>query len=267
MCMKNDSFSTRSSRAHRRAPFRLSRRSSIRLVLVVASLPLLAALVRWLRDDEANVALTNEGLRPALEAIGAQSIIVRDNGRKVWEFSADRITWSADHRFATVTNLRRGVLFRDGKPFLQMSATSVILNQETRNWQATGHLQASGPHGFSISTNRATWSHVRERLSCPDAVSAKLRDMRIETRAVVYEAKSAQLKCSQPVKVRSAQVTILGRPDVIVDTRTRRVEFRSGVDITVKRSALDAMLAKSNSQSEPDVNAAGSTSSSLRPGR
>lgn len=248
--MKNEaSFSPPSSRAHRRAPFRLSRRAGIRLAFIAASLPAAIAVGRWLREDEANEPLTNNGLRPSLEAIGAQSIIVRENGRKVWEFSADRITISPDKRFATATNMKRGVLFRNGKPFLTVSAATVQLNQETHNWQATGKLQASGPDGFSIVTSRATWSHRRERLSCPDAVRAKLRGMEIETRGVFYEAKTGQLKCPASVEVRSAQATIQEGRDVVADARSRRVEFRSGVHITIQRSALDAFLTKSSAGS------------------
>lgn len=261
--MKNEtSFSSRSSGAHQRAPLGLSWRFARLLALIAALLPVIIALVRWLREDDVNSAVTNSSVRPALEAIGAQSIIVRENGHKLWEFSADRITWSADHRTATATNLRRGVLFRAGKPFLTMSATRVVLNQESRNWQASGHLQANGPDGFSISTDRATWSQRRERLTCPDAVSAKLRGLQIQTRDVFYEAKTGQLKCPQPVEVRSAQATIREGRDVVADIRARRVEFRSGVDITIKRSALDAVLSRPKSRSR--AAAVDATSSALR---
>ncbi|MDF2441590.1 MAG: hypothetical protein JWN98_2574 [Abditibacteriota bacterium] len=258
--MKNETKKKfRSSCAHHRAPFRLSRRLAVRVALGLAVLPLTGLLLQWLRDEDAGVTVIDTSLRPSLEAFGAQSIIVRDKGRKVWEFSADRITWSADHRFATATNLRRGVLFRDGKPFLTVSAARVVLNQESRNWEASGQLQASGPHGFSLSTQRATWSHQRERLSCPEAVQAKVRGMTIETRDIFYEAKTGQLKCPQPVQVRSAQAIIQGGRDVVADIRTRRVEFRSGVHITIKRSALDALAARS--QKPATANASGTAAS------
>jgi hypothetical protein len=194
---------------------------------------------RWLRDEDTPTSPASDPQSPAVEATGAQSIVMREDGRKVWEFSAQRITISPDHRYATATGVQRGVMYRDNRPFIRMQATQVRMNQETRDWQAKGALKAQGPDGFSIQSPQAQWTHAKQQLQCPTNVQATLRGMKIATRQVVYDAGRSELRCPQPVEVTSPRATMKTQhgTQVVADIKRRRVEFQGGVEIVVRPPA------------------------------
>lgn len=189
--------------------------------------------VRWLTDTGGSggrLVVTNA---PSIVAEGAQSIVVRDaRGRKAWEFSAKRITLSPDRLYYTVTEVQRGILYRNGKPFLKLKAHQVRLNQQTRDLEATGTVSASGPDGLTVRSERADWKHQVQRLTCPDDVHASIRGLKIDTRAAYYEAKTGKLHCPQTVMIKSERATLQGA-NAVADTKTRRVEFNQAVHLAI----------------------------------
>jgi lipopolysaccharide assembly outer membrane protein LptD (OstA) len=191
-------------------------------------------MVRWLREEDAlNSRLS--GVGPAIEASGLQSLIVRENGRKVWEFAAERIAISPDHRYATAHNVSRGVMYRNNKPYFSVKAARVRLDQQTRNWQARGQLRAEGPDGLVIESKEAKWTHKTQQLVCEGPVQAQVRDMRINTRGVRYDAPNKQLLCPQPVIMHSRRATMQTQTgtQVVAYLDERRVEFQGGVAVQI----------------------------------
>lgn len=206
------------------------------LAVILGSLSLLVLprLVRWLGDNGSVGRTAAAAHTPSVVAEGAQSIVVRDpNGGKAWEFSADRITISSDKLYCTATDVRRGVLYRKGRPFLKLQARQVRLNQQTRDLIATGTVSASGPDGFSVRTERADWQHQVERLTCPDALHATIRGLKIDTKNAFYDARAGQLHCPQVVQVTAERATMKGS-NAVADPKTRQVKFNQGVQISVK---------------------------------
>jgi LPS export ABC transporter protein LptC len=193
------------------------------------------ALARWLVDVEPQPRM-EEANSPSIIASGANSILVRENGRKLWEFSARRIEVSADHRFATATDVDRGVLFRNNKPFVRVQAQRIRVNQESKDWQAEGVLRAQGPDGLTIESKRALWKYQTGQLFCPQPVQATFRGARLTTHGVVYDAAKSQLRCPQPVEVRAARATLRTNAgtQVVADIKRRRVEVQGGVELVIK---------------------------------
>ena len=190
----------------------------------------------WLWSDEEDPDRTAAPDVPAFEVEGAQSIIVREQGRKVWEFSAERIVLSADKTYATATNVRRGVFYRDGKPYLHLRATSVRLNQQTRDLVASGAVHVSGADEFSVRTERAVWNHRLRRLQCPVAVRATLRGLTFQTSELSYDAKRGQITCPRPVQIDSKHARLRGS-GAVADVRRQRVEFPEGAEIVIRPGA------------------------------
>ncbi|HVF11322.1 MAG TPA: LPS export ABC transporter periplasmic protein LptC [Abditibacteriaceae bacterium] len=188
----------------------------------------------WPGDEGAHRSVAPDA--PAIEVEGAQSIIVREQGRKVWEFAAERIVVSANRAYVTATNVRRGVFYRDGRPYLHLRARSVRLNQQTRDLVASGTVEASGPDGFSVRTERAAWQHRLRRLQCPVAVRATLRGLTFQTSGLAYDATRGQLSCPRPVQVNSQHAVLRG-VGAVVDVKPQRVEFQDGVEIVIRPGA------------------------------
>ena len=156
-----------------------------------------------------------------------------EQGHKVWEFTAKKVTISADHQFCTATDVRNATLYRNGQPYLKLAAQQVRLNEITKDMEAMGTVRASGPDGFSVRTERANWTQVTQRLDCPGPVHATLQHVSFDTNTVFYDAKLRQLHCPQMVDVASVWGKLRGA-NIIADAKTpHRINFQQGAHIAI----------------------------------
>lgn len=198
---------------------------------------------RWVTQDARDwapneAAADKEG--PSISARGVQLFEARDaQGRKAWEFSARRIDLSSDKRWATLESVQRAILFRDGKPYLEMSASNVRFDQETRDWQAQNDLLVRGPDGLSIRSVSASWSEQEQHLSCPDAVSARFKGADITTVGLSYDARKGELQSLDRVSLSAPNLSAQGSR-FIADVKNRMVRFPEGLnDLRIEPPLLE----------------------------
>lgn len=92
----------------------------------------------------------------------------RVDGKPSWSLDYDRLTASADTTTATLENVRHGILYRHGKPFMNMRAKHVIVNTISNDFVVTGPLeltQNAGKHSRRLSSDAATYSGVLQTLT------------------------------------------------------------------------------------------------------
>lgn len=174
---------------------------------------------------------------PAIDAHGARSIIVREDGHKAWEFSAKRITIAPNRILATVEGVENGVIFQGGKPLWKLTAARLDANQLTRDIQAHGAVASLAGQDLSIRTPRALWKHRQKTLLCPRETRATIKDVQVSTRSASYNVATDELRCAAGVEVSSRFGTI-SAPYATAFPKARRVEFGGGVDIVMRRAAL-----------------------------
>jgi len=202
----------------------------------VAGLPATVVfLMWWLWQDDTISKRGAVSDAPAVEVQGAK-ITIKEEGRKVWEFEAERIVVSANRAYVTAFNVRRGVYFRNGQPYLHLQARLVRLNQTTRDLIATGTVRASGPEGFSVHTERASWKHRTRVLRCPLVVRATLRGLTFHTNDLSYDARVGRLNCPRAVQVNSQHAQLRGA-GAVADVKPQRIEFQNGVEIVIRPGA------------------------------
>ena len=89
-----------------------------------------------------------------------------------WSFACDRATVSADGINATIEGVHDAVLYKNGKPYLRMSAKLVSVNTQTFDFTATGtvHLDAIAANGEpsrSFETDLVQWTNATKILLLP----------------------------------------------------------------------------------------------------
>lgn len=205
------------------------------LALLAVSGVLLAAGVQWVLQQDVEVKSPPAAPNlPTIEAEDVQRIVLREAGQKVWEFAARRITITPDRLYAVATGVHRAVYFRDHKPYLQLKAQHVRLNQQTRDMTATGAVGARGPDGFALQTRCAQWMHQQQRLLCPEAVQVQVRDLTVRTTGVVYNAREGQLRCPQRVEVTAPRAVLRGE-NAVADVKAQRVHMTGATEIIIDR--------------------------------
>ncbi len=249
-------------------------RSRLRVLFIlagcVAAIVVGVFLTRWLDEESDNIAQSEDKTTPSIEIVNAQSMILREDGKKVFEVSAQRITISPDHHYVDAWKVDKGVMFRDGKPFLQIAADKVRINQQSRDMVATGLVKAHGPDGFSLRTKQANWRHFKKILLCPKPVDATLRGVKLRTSTASYDTQKKLLTCPKPVRavskdnttftarsasydatnhdlrcvgtvvLKSANATLRGG-DVHVDTSGKTIQMSGPIEIRAQPGAEKAL--------------------------
>lgn len=226
----------------RRAPAPGLRRALVGLCVAVG-VALAPGVWRWVTQDARDWA-PNEAKKgeegPSISARDVQRFEARNpDGSMAWVFSARRIDLSSDKRWATLEAVERAVLFRDGKPYLEMSASNVRFDQETRDWQAQDDLRVKGPDGLSIRSQSASWNEKDQQLGCPDEVTARFKGADIKTIGLSYDARTSELQSFAPVSLSAPNLSAQGSR-VVADVKNRIIKFPEGMsDLTIQPPLLE----------------------------
>jgi len=195
-----------------------------------------AVIFIWLRDgDDGTPIVKSKSVgKPPIVVEGIKRAVIRDKGKRVWEFAAATITFTPDGRFAIATAVSEAIYYRDDKPYLQLQAANVRLNQVTFDAVAGGGVVAKGPEGVQIKTERALWTHRRRLLDCPGKVWAGMHELTVQTAKVLYDMPQNRLKCQGSIEVVGKDATLRGQK-ATVDIKSRLVEFEGGSQVVVRR--------------------------------
>ena len=91
---------------------------------------------------------------------------------KSWMFEYQKAEMSSDGVFATVDGVRQGVLYKNGKPYLSVTAEHVSVNTQTFDFTAVGdvhvtQMQDTGGAPRSFDTDFIQWVNVSKILLLP----------------------------------------------------------------------------------------------------
>lgn len=90
---------------------------------------------------------------------------------KSWMFEYDHAEMSPDGVLATVQGVRRGVLYKNGKPYLSVQAEQVSVNTQTFDFTATGDVHVTQLQDTSsersFDTDLISWVNAAKALTLP----------------------------------------------------------------------------------------------------
>lgn len=140
----------------------------------VAAAAIAAAIAIWLI---AGVILA--GREPLPPPISSQPMTLRGgivNGNRIstksWTFVYKSAQLSPDGTLATIDGLRKGILYKKGKPYLSIAASHVSVNTQTFDFTAVGdvhvgQLQQTGGVQRSFDTDFVQWINGTKTLTLP----------------------------------------------------------------------------------------------------
>lgn len=91
---------------------------------------------------------------------------------KSWMFEYEKAEMSADGVLASVDGVRQGVLYKNGKPFLSVTAEHVSVNTQTFDFTALGdvhvtQMQENGSARRSFDSDLIQWVNATKMLTLP----------------------------------------------------------------------------------------------------
>ena len=158
------------------------------------------------------------------------SFVARKDGQKYWEVAADsaQVVDSGDAWLAL--KVSKGVLFRDGQPWLIMRAPRVRYSNLSKNLDAVGGVTAQGPEGFSFSTPQARWLAAKKLVEIPGQVRARLREMEFSAPNLTYQWEKGELESPGPVEVRVPGGVLRGAK-LRANVNTSEVKLSGGTEL------------------------------------
>ncbi len=105
---------------------------------------------------------------------------VSENGKRQWEFHADKVNRSQNGALTTLDQLRQGVYYKDGKPYLWMKAGGLIYDQVLRKLHMKGGVEVKGLNGLQFNASSLVWNGVSKKFMCPGPVRMNTPDGWIE---------------------------------------------------------------------------------------
>ncbi|MBW3635412.1 MAG: LPS export ABC transporter periplasmic protein LptC [Armatimonadetes bacterium] len=198
-------------------------------------------LWNWLSVDETGNPVSVKSDEPSVQIKNLESFLVRRDGLPLWEISAQNVSVAADGLTTTATRIGRGILYRDGKPFLNLAAPRLRFFRTTNDLEASGGVTATGPNGFGFQTPRALWKNREKTVACPQPVKAQLRGLHFATPNLSYDWDKGVLNCPQSVEVIGRGVVLRGQK-LGATLKTRQVRLEGGVEMIFEPKTADISL-------------------------
>ncbi len=96
-----------------------------------------------------------------------------------WSADYDKITTSADQTVVELEGVHDGLIYKDGKPFLRVTAKHLTVNTLTKDFTAAGKLhieRIEGSRFKSFDTDAGTWYDAQKRIVFPHPTLITMRD-------------------------------------------------------------------------------------------
>lgn len=188
-----------------------------------------ATLWKWVTTESVEEQRAGDTSSP-LKIQSLDSFLVWKNGKKHWEVAADSAQVVDNGDAWLALKVSKGVLFRDGKPWIFMRAPRVRYSNLSKNLDAVGGVMANGPEGFSFSTPQARWLDAKKLVEIPGAVRAKLREMEFSAPNLIYQWEKGELQSPGPVEVRVPGGVLRGSK-LRANVNTSEVKLSGGTEL------------------------------------
>ncbi len=139
-----------------------------RLIGIMAAFCVTAILIAAVIIAGRDVPSTPGAIPIVLQHGGVFGHRLTSRGGKTWSFDYDRVQTSADGSSAEIEGVHGGLLYKDGKPYLKISAQHITANTMNNDYTAKGqiHIEALGS-GItrSFDTDLAVWQNFSKTLT------------------------------------------------------------------------------------------------------
>ncbi len=117
---------------------------------------------------------------------------------KSWSLEYDRAQMSPDGSYAEVDGIHNGVLYRDGKPYLSISAQHISANTLSDDFTAIGRVHIAelrGAQSRSFDTDLISWSNAMKTLTLahPSIIKAGKGALTVESARINFATGAVHL--------------------------------------------------------------------------
>lgn len=161
----------------------------------------------WVLHHSAVLAQVVLSHPPSVSLQGAR-IVLRERGEKLADVYAAQVDVSPDTRYATFTGGPTGDFFDNGRLALRLHADEIVLDRQTHDLSARGHIAITFSQGDRVVGSEARWDNVTQRLVLSGGVQIALGHSEAHAARLTVDAGLQTFDLEGRVDVRF----LLGRP-------------------------------------------------------
>lgn len=180
----------------------------MRRLAAVAALAFLAAGFAWaMRYDPADEARALPTPSVSPEARGAR-VVVRDKGQPRVDLQARTARMTPDQSQATLEDVQRAVVFKDGKEYLRVRAARIVFDRRTQNFVAMGGVEVTSPKGDWLRAPQMAYDDAAGVLTFSQGVEFRVGGHRARARSLRYRVQDETVELEGEVDVQFDQRSV-----------------------------------------------------------
>jgi hypothetical protein len=117
---------------------------------------------------------------------------------KSWSFDYERVQTSPDGSVATIDGVKRGVLYKHGKPYLTLAAQHVTVNTQTFDFTATGQVHIEDARASterrSFDTDLVQWVNATKMLTLPHTSLIRTGDQVLKVDSITVDFNKTEIR-------------------------------------------------------------------------
>ncbi len=129
-------------------------------------------------------------------------VVVRHRGTPQVDLRAREAEVTPDQKQATLLDVGRAVVFRDGKEFLKVRARRIVLNRQTGNFVATDGVEITAPNGDWLRAPEVAYDNTRSVLVFPKGVEFQIKGNHARARTLRYYVQKDVVEMEGDVDIR-----------------------------------------------------------------
>ena len=122
-------------------------------------------------------------------------------GRKEWEIEADKISLGEDRKKTVFEKIKRAIIFKDNKPYLNVQLKKCIADMGTKSMELVGEVIIETEEGDILKGDRFFWNPEKERLTSLEPVEILVKENMIFADQLSTDVELNKLELQGNVKV------------------------------------------------------------------
>ena len=122
-------------------------------------------------------------------------------GNKEWEIEADKISLGEDRKKTIFEEIKRAIIFKDNKPYLQVQLERCIADMGSKSMELIGDVVIETEEGDILKGDRFFWNPEKEMLTSLEPVEVMVKENKITADRLSTDVELNKLELEGRLKV------------------------------------------------------------------
>lgn len=161
-------------------------------------------------------------------------LVGRSAGRRDWELEVAKVTAPRDGKEVEFYYVRRGVVYREGTPYLRLTADGGVYYPEQNNFLMRGHVVVSRTNGDLLRAEELQWNPLTRQVTSPKPVEAKVEGIWFRANRLVVDVETQSMIASGEVELVKDNGERMAGDTIIYSLADATWEIQGPVEFTIR---------------------------------